>query len=229
MYGYIYKTTNLINNRSYIGQKKSKTFCSTYYGSGILLEKALQKYGKDNFKIEILCWAENKSKLNYLEIECIKKYSAENLYNISEGGTGGDTTSNHPNKEEIIKKRAVGLKHWHESLTEEQRYIKNKNIQSSKKGKSNGHEGFTRSPETIEKIRKSNIEFDRGNDPKWKKAHAEAMAKRVGKPLVKKYKSVIIDSVEYPSVKHAKEALGIKHNATFYNRIKRGILQVIYK
>ena len=55
------------------------------------------------------------------------------------------------------------------------------------------------------------------------------MAKRVGKPLVKKYKSVIIDSIEYPSIKHAMEALGIKHRATFYNRINQGILQVIYK
>jgi 23S rRNA pseudouridine2605 synthase len=83
--------------------------------------------------------------------------------------------------------------------------------------------------ETIEKIRKSNIEFDRGNNPIWKKAHAEAMAKRAGKPLVKKYKSVIIDNIEYPSIKHAMEVLGIKHRATFYDRINRGILKVIYK
>jgi group I intron endonuclease len=230
VYGYIYKTTNLINNRSYIGQKKSDSFCPTYYGSGILLETALQKYGKDNFQIEILYWAKSKEELDLFEIEYIKKYSQiEKLYNITEGGTGGDTTTNHPNRNEIVKKRADGVKQWHESLTDDQRLLRNKKIQSAKKGKSNGHKGFKQSPETIEKIRKSNIEFDRGNDPNWKKAHADAMAKRAGKPLVKKYKSVIIDDVEYPSIKHAMEALGIKHRATFYNRINQGILKVVYK
>ena len=77
MYGYIYKTTNLINSRSYVGQKKAQSFCSTYYGSGTLLETALQKYGKDNFQIEILCWANTKEELDCLEIEYIKKYSSE--------------------------------------------------------------------------------------------------------------------------------------------------------
>jgi group I intron endonuclease len=230
MYGYIYKTTNLINNRSYVGQKKSDWFCPTYYGSGTILETALQKYGKDNFKIEILCWANSKDELNALEIEYIKKYSIdENLYNITEGGAGGDTTTNHPNKEEIIKKRGIGIKQWHESLTDEQRLIRNKNIQSAKRGKSNGHEGFIQTPETIEKIRKSNLQFNRAANLEWKKAHSDAMAKRAGKSLIKKYKSVIIEGVEYISVKHAMEALGIKHRATFYDRINRGILKVIYK
>jgi group I intron endonuclease len=230
MYGYIYKTTNLINGRIYIGQKKAKIFCPTYYGSGTILNDALKKYGKENFKIEVLCWAKSKAELDSFEIEQISKYSLnENLYNITKGGTGGDTLENNPNKELILKKRAAGIKKWYESLTSEQKIVRGKNIQSSKKGKSNGHLGMTHSPETIEKIRRSNIKFNRANNEEWKKAHALASAKRVGKPLVKKYKSVIIENVEYPSIKHAMEALGIKHRATFYDRINRGILKVIYK
>lgn len=54
------------------------------------------------------------------------------------------------------------------------------------------------------------------------------MKKRRGKPLTKKYKSVIIDAIQYESVKHAMEELGIKHRATFYDRIKRGLLNVQY-
>jgi len=229
MYGYIYKTTNLINQRSYVGQKKSANFCPTYYGSGVILNDAIKKYGKENFKIEILCWAESKKELDMLEIEYIKKSKlVENLYNITDGGTGGDTTSNHPNKELITKKRSAGIKQWHSSLTTEQKTLRNQKIQNSKKGKSNGHEGLTQTAETIEKIRKSNIEFDRANNPAWKKSHGEAMAKRVGKPLIKKYKPVIINNIEYPSIKDAMIALGIKHRATFYDKIHRNIITIKY-
>ena len=43
MYGYIYKTTNLVNGKIYIGQHKSNTFDTNYYGSGTILNKAIQK------------------------------------------------------------------------------------------------------------------------------------------------------------------------------------------
>lgn len=42
-YGYIYKTTNLVNNKIYIGQKTSKKFLGeSYLGSGKLLSKAVK-------------------------------------------------------------------------------------------------------------------------------------------------------------------------------------------
>jgi hypothetical protein len=48
----IYKTTNLINNKIYIG--KSNTNNSDYLGSGKRLKLAIKKYGKENFKKEML-------------------------------------------------------------------------------------------------------------------------------------------------------------------------------
>ena len=56
-YGYIYKTTNLINGKIYIGQHKSNLFDSQYKGSGVILRKAFAKYGKENFKVEIIVCA----------------------------------------------------------------------------------------------------------------------------------------------------------------------------
>ena len=230
MFGYIYKTTNLINNRVYIGKKKSTSFISDYYGSGIALKEAIKKYGKSNFVIEILEWADTKEELDDLEIKNISFFSSiYNLYNIAKGGNGGDTVSHHPNKEAIYRKRSESLKNWHSSLTSEVKREYNKKISNSKKGKSNGHEGLKHSKETKEKIRVSNINLDKGNGPEWINAHKEAMAKRKGKPLPAKYKPVIVNGVEYESIKMAQELLGIKHRATFYKKVKQGHILLEYK
>lgn len=93
MYGYIYITTNLINGRQYIGQKKSPKFLGTkYLGSGKILYQAIDKYGRENFKVELLCECNSKEELNEKEIYYIAKYNAQNdshFYNISKGGTAG--------------------------------------------------------------------------------------------------------------------------------------------
>ena len=49
---HIYKITNLINNKIYIGQHNGKR--PWYFGSGKLLKYALDKYGRENFKKDIL-------------------------------------------------------------------------------------------------------------------------------------------------------------------------------
>ena len=67
MYGYIYLTTNLINSRKYIGQHKSECFDTNYYGSGKVLLQAINAYGKDNFKCEILCECFSAEELNAKE------------------------------------------------------------------------------------------------------------------------------------------------------------------
>lgn len=43
-YGFIYITTNLINGKKYIGQKKG--YNDTYLGSGKILKLAIKKYGR---------------------------------------------------------------------------------------------------------------------------------------------------------------------------------------
>jgi len=48
----IYLTVNLINNKFYIGQTITQD--RNYLGSGILITKAIKKYGRDNFKRIIL-------------------------------------------------------------------------------------------------------------------------------------------------------------------------------
>lgn len=87
----IYKTTNLINGKWYIG-KHSKSN-SSYLGSGVALKKAIKKYGRNNFKRETLIEC-NIANLDILEIEFIKRYDALSdpmSYNMNAGGTGGNS------------------------------------------------------------------------------------------------------------------------------------------
>lgn len=55
MVGYVYITTNLINNKKYIGRKVSKIFLENkYLGSGVHFQNAVKKYGSENFKVELI-------------------------------------------------------------------------------------------------------------------------------------------------------------------------------
>lgn len=87
---YIYRTTNLINFKVYIG-KSEKPFNEKYLGSGKLLWRAIKKYGIHNFKTEILEECSSIQELNNREKFWIKEHSS-NSYNLAEGGTGGWTT-----------------------------------------------------------------------------------------------------------------------------------------
>lgn len=96
MIGYIYKTTNLKNGKIYIGKHQAKVFePDKYIGSGKLITEAINKYGKTNFKNELICWCETLEDLNKSEIYWISYYNSTDLavgYNISYGGDGVSMT-----------------------------------------------------------------------------------------------------------------------------------------
>lgn len=89
--GVIYKTTNLVNNKIYIGKRiftKDKFFNNKYYGSGKLLKEAIIKYGLDSFNREVLEEVDNEL-LEEREVYWIKFYNSNNLeigYNLTIGG-----------------------------------------------------------------------------------------------------------------------------------------------
>lgn len=94
MFGYIYKTTNLVNGKIYIGKKRGE-FTASYKGSGKYLKNALNKYGKDNFSVEVIEYCENLDSQNERERYWIAYYRSLNtpMYNIADGGDGGDLVS----------------------------------------------------------------------------------------------------------------------------------------
>lgn len=89
MYGYIYLTTNKINNKKYIGQHCSEIFDTKYFGSGKKLKSAIKKYGIENFKCEILKICFSQEELDEAEryyINIFKAYDNPEYYNIALGG-----------------------------------------------------------------------------------------------------------------------------------------------
>jgi group I intron endonuclease len=91
--GVIYKLTNKISGKVYIGQKSSKDFRNQfqeYWGSGVLITRAIKKYGKQNFEKEIIDEASSQKELNEKEVSYIDIHQSLNPkgYNIAEGGHG---------------------------------------------------------------------------------------------------------------------------------------------
>lgn len=113
MFYFVYKITNIINNKVYIGQttetieKRFKRHCGYQLQDNTYLHRAIKKYGSDNFYIEKIDEANNQKELDEKEIYWIKYYQSDkNGYNLKStiGKCGGDTLSNHKNID-IIKQK----------------------------------------------------------------------------------------------------------------------------
>lgn len=88
-YGFIYLTTNNLNGKIYIGQKKFCFDYKKYLGSGIYFKNSLKKYGKSNFSRIILRYCKTLEETNYFECFYIKMFCSQDLsigYNIDIGG-----------------------------------------------------------------------------------------------------------------------------------------------
>lgn len=111
----VYKTTNLINGKIYIGQDRNNN--PSYLGSGKKLKRAITKYGRENFIKETLETCAFEEELNEREIYWISKFNSQSRktgYNISAGGKEGDRSIGH----DIFRK---GLyKHWIEKHGKEE-------------------------------------------------------------------------------------------------------------
>lgn len=87
MFYTIYKITNRVNGKYYIGKHQTKDLNDEYMGSGKYLKRAINKYGIENFSKEILHIFKTESEMNAKEKELV--VISEETYNLLEGGQGG--------------------------------------------------------------------------------------------------------------------------------------------
>lgn len=86
----IYKTTNLINNKIYVGMHSTDNLNDGYLGSGWILKQAIKKYSKENFKREVLLVLPSRKEAREVEALLVDTefISRQNTYNLQEGGMG---------------------------------------------------------------------------------------------------------------------------------------------
>lgn len=112
---YVYKIINLINNKIYIGISRKNSINSiNYFGSGKAIKLAIKKYGKENFKKEII---EENINFKYSDLQRLEKYYIKKLnskenkigYNISDGGDGnfGETNGMYGKKHSIKSRLSI--------------------------------------------------------------------------------------------------------------------------
>lgn len=198
MFYTIYQTTNLINNKIYIGKHITDNVNDNYLGSGIILVNAIKKYGKENFSKEILFVFDSEEDMNNKEREIIdiNIINDDKYYNIALGGYGGcvvlhkdhpkyfETKSklaeSHRNNrdktservKELHKQKKVGMYGKKQSEYQKQRVSE---TLKGKKGKSPSEESKAKYRETMKR---------KASDPNYKhplkgRKHTEESIKRM--------------------------------------------------
>lgn len=159
----IYKTTNLINNKIYIGQDSNNN--PKYFGSGILITRSIRKYGKKNFVKEILEYCNSQNELNKREIYWIAFFNSTNIeigYNIANGGLGPGLGMEPWNKG----------KHLYEETKEKiskankgRRFSKEVNDKKGRKGELNSFYGKKHSDESRKKMSENHADISGDKNP----------------------------------------------------------------
>jgi len=209
-FGFIYKATNTINGKVYIGQtvkklniRKAQHQYDAKHKSKLYFHLALLKYGFDNFVWEIVDTCSNIEESNKKEQNIISFYNSTDRkkgYNIDFGGNS--TIRNEETKEKIrLSKRNIS------DETKEKIRIANLGKVVSEETKEKlriANLGKVFSEETRKKLKENNVRY-------WKnkKLSAESISKRSEKRNIK----IICNETGeiFKSIKEAQQKLGISH------------------
>lgn len=128
---YVYEIINNVNSKKYIGKRSCKYNIEDdkYMGSGVIIRKAIKKYGLDNFTkkiIKIFSTEEEAFKYEKQLIEELNVINDSNYYNIKDGGLGNS-------RNDAIK--------LNKNLSPEKRIIKSKKLSISNSGSNNAMYG----------------------------------------------------------------------------------------
>ncbi len=169
-YHFLYKTTNLLNDQFYIGIHSTNNLNDEYLGSGLRLKRSIKKYGRENFRLEILEYFNSRDLL----VECEKNLVNENLLNdplcmnLRPGGTGGFISTEYCRMGAIAANKIL----WNDVEFRKRNAERNKNrilteesrikLSISKQGINNPFYGKTHTDEFRKKISEINSKRQSG-------------------------------------------------------------------
>lgn len=205
-YNCIYMYTNLITGKKYVGKAKDfdKRYKEHLKYDEQLIDKKINEYGIENFKIEILIEnVQDNDKLNEYEKFFIKRkrshVSYGTGYNRTWGGDGGDTLS---------------------GMTDEQRKEHSRKMSEARKGDKNPMYGKPRSEETKQKLSESlKGKPSKPRSEETKRKISQSLKGKTRKPLSEEHKQKMSESLKvkiicletqqvFDSIKQAQEWLG---------------------
>lgn len=186
---FIYKFTNKINNKSYIGKdihpilekrryKYHKRRGTGEYSPELAFHHALVKYGFDNFTHEIIDECDDENTLKDLEIFWIKHYETFGAsgYNMNPGGKGGNIYKFLTDEQKEIRNEKIRQKcheYWDKLTTKEQENVINKLQNGNKKHRA----------AMTEKDHKQSIDRLRNGYNKWWNSLSDEEKKEQGKKI----------------------------------------------
>ena len=152
-YHYIYKTTNLLSGKYYIGMHSTDNLEDGYLGSGTYLRRSINKHGKENHSIEILEFLNSREELAARESEIVtlQEIAKKECMNLKVGGRGGiDSTMRQQSKEKRDWLRDNDPD-WNAAVGEKV----SKGLKRSYQNRPGTFTGRSHSPTTIEKMKES--------------------------------------------------------------------------
>ena len=210
----IYKIINNIDKKYYIGSSTNierrwfahRNSLNKKTHVNILLQRAWDKYGSDNFSFIIVESCDGYSKDRLFQVEQSYLDRIENCYNISKFAGGGDLISYHPNRDEIVEKISNAVKLRYENISEEDKI----NLSINMVGEKNHMFGKCHSTETKRLISEKNKIYYK-NNPSYRKGNlfielfGEELSNKIKKILFKSASSRVGDKNSFFGKTHTDE------------------------
>lgn len=201
MIGKVYKITNLVNGKAYVGkttksieERWKKHMLAARYNKDRYLYKAIQKYGIENFAIDLLQETNELDDTEKFWIDYLNTQSPSG-YNMTIGGDGGDTSGSPLYQRHLRRVRTVGL------------FSGANNGMFGKLGVSNPNYGTKRGPNSkISVSQKKNWET---NDNRRIQASLRAKGNKHGYYNKKQAKPIVLHGIRYNSIGQAAKATGL--------------------
>jgi hypothetical protein len=157
LYHLLYEVTNKVNGKKYVGIHSTNDINDNYFGSGIYIKNALEKYGTENFERKIIKLCKSREELLDEEKRTVtaSMVKSEDYYNLSLGGSSFiDSIQKLDNNEFVRHQRKagkIGGRNFYDSMSEEQK----KEWHKKGRAKSSGTKGKTLKIKNVEEYSES--------------------------------------------------------------------------